>query len=179
MDNHMKLNDVVNFVSSYATKSLSAAHSFLLTPKVFFRERKKHFEANADDAVRDTLVFAAVFVFIGSSIATFFGIGGEDTIISYTTIVSALFIWVLFAAFCHLTVMIIRGRGSFRLTLIVTILTLSITQVIWMPVIGFLSKNSTNTQVTITYEYVISFGYGNWRDVYLNPFFGNILVGPN
>ena len=149
----------------------------LVSPKEFFSERKEFYDRDQNRALQDTFVTSIIFV--GASVAEFFGIGGDKSFLdirhyigAIAIYIGAIAIWIVFSVFCHAAMKIIRGKAPFKLTMVVALLAVSVAHVVWVPVFGFVAKNSAYTKVTVTYDYMISFGYGNWKNVYLSPIFG-------
>lgn len=168
----MKINDYIEFFQKYLTGTLNAAVELLFRPKSFFTDRVAFYSQQENRALQDAVIISVVFIFVGASVAEFFGIGGDKSFLDVRHYIGAVFVWIIFSVFCHILMKIIRGKAPFKLTLIVALLAISVAHVVWVPVFGFVAKNSAHTRVTVTYDYLISFGYGNWKDVYLSPMFG-------
>jgi hypothetical protein len=110
--------------------------------------------------------FGLISLIISSILATAWNIPEKPNIVDVTLVVSAFFTWVFVSLTIHIGLKIIGGKGTIDGTVAAVIYASATVSLAAVPMIGAASYFTTNTKVTLTYPYVIYYGYADWG----NPF---------
>jgi hypothetical protein len=108
--------------------------------------------------VRIALIYAACSILLGICLARFIGLPKSPKEVSPQTAVAILIVWILFAAVLHPFLKLFRAKGVLQDTVVVFLLVISTLHLLFIPLLAVASRLLTDTQVTLSYDYVIYFG---------------------
>jgi len=168
--------ELVLFRLSEAVQQLAGVLLWLIdifsSPVAFFRSRAIELQENRQLAFARCIAFSFICILLGLSCAIFlefekpslFGIGSA---------LGVFLIWFVIAMGLHPLLRAIKAKGSLTDTAFVFLICASALHVIWIPVFSVVGKLSSQTKVRIEYKYLVTYGYGDWHDVYLSPLLSN------
>jgi hypothetical protein len=104
---------------------------------------------------------------VSSILAAAWNVPEKPSIIDVKLVVSSFFVWIFVGLLIHIGLRLIGGTGRVQATLAAVIYASASVSLAAVPVVGALSYFTTNTKVTLTYPYLISYGEGDWT---LGPF---------
>jgi hypothetical protein len=89
------------------------------------------------------------------------------------SLLGAFLVWLFISIAIHPFLKLVKGKGKLRETAFVFLYCASALHLLWIPIFSVFGKLSSNTEVVLTYPYLITYGYGDWHDIYLDEPFSN------
>lgn len=157
---------IYNNVLSVASSFLPTFLGILMAPRKTMQKIASSAELREESILFGAIPFGLISLFVSSFLAASWNIHEKPNLIDLTLVVSTFFIWVFVSLPIHIGLKIIGGRGGVDATVAAVIYATGVVSLSAVPMVGGLSYFTTNTQVTLTYPYLISYGYGDWREIY-------------
>jgi len=108
--------------------------------------------------IQRAIIYASSSILVGICLARFIELPKSPAEVNPQTAIAVLFIWILSATLLHPILKLFRAKGNLQDTIIVFLFIISTLHLLFIPILTILSRTITETQVTLTYEYVIYFG---------------------
>ena len=116
---------------------------------------------NANKGLGHALAYAATSVVLGLCLARFVGLPKAPTEVDPKTAVAVLLIWILSALVLHPCLEVFRAKGPIDATVVVLQYAISTLHLLFIPALAIASHLITDTEVTLTYDYVVYFSTTN------------------
>lgn len=144
-------NAVTNVVTGYVTTFFD----FLVRPKTTVAQA---LAAEGSAPIQGALQYAAISLLLGLSIASFLKLPGSKGLELPQTVFAVLFFWLIVSAFVHGVLRLVRIQGSIARTTTAFLYAVATIHPLWVLATSLAAPLITDTNVTLTYEYVIFVG---------------------
>jgi hypothetical protein len=118
--------------------------------------------------LQGALVYAGTSILLGICFAKFVGLPKNPSEVSPQTAVAILIVWMFSAAMLHPFLKLFQAQGSLRDTVVVFLLVISTLHLILIRVLAIASRVLTDTEATLSYDYVIYFGVSGKRGMWVS-----------
>ena len=169
------LQGIASSISTTLTQYLENFIAILTNPRTTIRRllipgqngELRIIEPNRErKVIQDALFYTAISIVIGLSFAKFMKLPGDPPAVEMQTVIAVIFVWIFTALLLHPFLKLFKGQGKIAETMVVFLYVISTTHLVFIPITAFLGHLSTETEVTLTYDYVIYYGRseGAWFD---------------
>jgi hypothetical protein len=151
-------NDVISILTSFLPEFLG----LLSAPRTTMASIVSNCQSKGRRLTVNAAPFGLISLVVSSILAFAWNVPEKPNIVDVTLVISALFIWVFVSLAIHIGLKIIGGKGTLDATVAAVIYASASVSLAAVPIIGAVSYLTTNTKVTLTYPYVVYYGYADW-----------------
>jgi hypothetical protein len=154
-------------ILSEIPKTLFLVVEFYSNTRGFFARQFEMLSDGNEVPFTRVVVFCSVCLALGISCSGLLSGEKGPNVIGLGSLAGALVFWFVTAISIHPFLRLIGGKGNLYDTIRVFLICVAALHLIWIPTFGVLGKQSSLTGVIVRYDYLVTFGYGDWHDVFL------------
>lgn len=132
--------------------------AILSRPRPAFRGLVEETETAESHRFRNAVAYAATSILLGLCLARFVELPESPKEVDPRTAIAVLLVWVLSALVLHPCLKVFRAKGTIAGTLVVFLYSVSTLHLLFIPALALIGHIVTETQVVLTYNYVVYFG---------------------